>query len=193
MYSNLNGAPEPLLSAADIRIKGVHNLENVMAASLMALLCGADPGHIKDAVSGFYGLAHRMEFVRELGGASYYNDSKGTNVPASARSIESFSAPIVLIAGGKDKHTGYDGLLAASKGRVRHFVLIGQAAGCISLALGGAFPFSMAQNMDDAVRKAKGLANKGDVVLLSPACSSYDMFRNFEERGEAFKRAVRSL
>ena len=164
-----------------------------MAAALIGLLCGAEAGHVKEAVSGFSGLAHRMEFIREFKGVAYYNDSKGTNVPASARSIESFSAPIVLIAGGKDKHTGYEGLIKAAAGRVRHFVLIGQAAGYISEALGGAFPFTMAQSMDDAVGKAAGLANQGDVVLLSPACSSYDMFRNFEERGEVFKRAVLAL
>jgi len=182
----------PILEAGDIRIKGVHNLENAMAASAMALLAGCPPEAAAGVLREFQGLDHRLEFVRELGGVRYVNDSKGTNVGAVVKSLESFSQPVVLIAGGRDKAGDFSALRPLMD-RVKAVVLIGEAAGKIRDALSDLVQCVPAGSMEDAVRKARELAAAGDVVLLSPACASFDMFRDFEDRGRRFEKAVMDL
>jgi UDP-N-acetylmuramoylalanine--D-glutamate ligase len=187
------GAQGVIMRADQVRIKGVHNLENAMAASAVALAAGAPPEAVRQALAEFAGLEHRLEFVRELGGVRYINDSKGTNVGAVVKSLESFTGPVVLIAGGRDKKGDFPALRPFVKGRVKAVVLMGEASEKIKLAIGDLAECVPAVDMPDAVRKARGLARSGDVVLLSPACASFDMFRDFEDRGRAFKRAVTEL
>lgn len=191
---DLPGARDGLLINKDeIRIKGVHNLENSMAAALMALTAGAGPGAVAGALREFAGLPHRLETVRELGGVTYVNDSKGTNVGAVVKSLESFDRPVVLIAGGRDKGADFSGLVRPVSERVRAVVLIGEAAPVMAGALMGAAEIHVSGDMKDAVRAAAGIAKEGDVVLLSPACASFDMFDDFEHRGERFNEEVSAL
>jgi UDP-N-acetylmuramoylalanine--D-glutamate ligase len=185
--------PFPLMRAEEIKIKGVHNLENAMAASAMALLAGCPAGAVIDALREFPGLEHRLEFVRELNGVSYFNDSKGTNVGAVMKSLESFSSPIILIAGGRDKAGDFTVLRHLIKERVKAAVLIGEAAGKMRKAFGDVTETIMAADFRDAVEAAQRAAEKGDVVLLSPACASFDMFLNFEDRGRKFKEFVKEM
>lgn len=177
----------------DLALKGVHNEENVMAAVLAALTTGVTPPMIKEVLRHFKGLAHRVEFVREAGGVAYYDDSKGTNIGAVAAALKGFARPVVLIAGGVDKGGDYHDIDAVIKARVKAVVAIGQAAGAIADAWGPICPVKQAASMEDAVAKAAGLARRGDVVLLSPACSSFDMFRDYKERGDRFQHAVKAL
>lgn len=194
LHINLPGMDMELMKAADIRIKGVHNLENAMAASLMALLAGAGPEAIAEVLREFPGLEHRMEFVRELDGITYINDSKGTNPPATLRSIESFGKnPIVLIGGGRDKKGDFESLRDAVKEHARALVLMGEASGKMKGALEGTTQILMAGSLRDALKAAKGAARKGDVVLFSPACASFDMFKDYEDRGRKFKEEVMLL
>ena len=182
-----------LVSAADIRIKGVHNLENAMAASAMALLAGCPVRAVTDSLREFPGLEHRLELVREFEGVKYINDSKGTNVGAVLKSIESFSEPLILIAGGRDKAGDFSGLRESVSRKVKTLVLIGEASDKIQAALGDVTRTVMARDLGDAVAAARTVAQAGDVVLLSPACASFDMFRDFEDRGRQFKRIVMDL
>jgi UDP-N-acetylmuramoylalanine--D-glutamate ligase len=187
------GQNSKLLDTEAIRIKGVHNLENAMASSAMALLAGCPVGAVAEALQEFPGLEHRLEFVRELDGVKYVNDSKGTNVGAVMKSLEGFSSPVVLIAGGRDKAGDFSQLRPVIQGRVKALVLIGEAAGKIRGAVGDLTETVIAADMTEAVIKARSMAEKGGVVLLSPACASFDMFRDFEDRGVQFKKVVRGL
>ncbi|NJD55019.1 MAG: UDP-N-acetylmuramoyl-L-alanine--D-glutamate ligase [Nitrospirae bacterium] len=187
------GSPLQLVDAADIRIKGVHNLENAMAASAMALLAGCPVQAVIDSLREFPGLEHRLELVRELGGVKYINDSKGTNVGAVLKSIESFAEPLILIAGGRDKAGDFTQLKDLVSRKVKALVLIGEAAGKIRDAIGAQTTTVMAKDLRDAVERSRGMAAAGDVVLLSPACASFDMFRDFEDRGRQFKQIVTDL
>jgi UDP-N-acetylmuramoylalanine--D-glutamate ligase len=141
----------------------------------------------------FPGLPHRVEFVRSVAGVSYYNDSKGTNVGAVLAALDGFPEPVVLIAGGKDKGVDFRPLRAALGRKARAVVLLGEASGRMARELAGAAPITVAGTLSQAVRAAAEAARKGDAVVFSPACSSFDMFRNFEERGEAFRKAVEEL
>ncbi len=183
----------PFITAEEIRIKGVHNLENAMAASAMALLAGCPSGAVIESLKEFGGLEHRLEFVRELDGVRYVNDSKGTNVGAVMKSIESFDDPVVLIAGGRDKAGDFSALRDLVSKKVRALVLIGEAAEKIKKALGDVAETVMAADLKDAVVICREKAVKGDVVLLSPACASFDMFSDFEDRGRQFKKIVKEL
>ncbi|TAN43629.1 MAG: UDP-N-acetylmuramoyl-L-alanine--D-glutamate ligase [Nitrospirae bacterium] len=185
--------PIVLIGTDEIGIQGVHNLENAMAASAMALLAGCSPEAVRSSLREFRGLEHRLEAVRELEGVRYVNDSKGTNVDAVLKSIESFHGPIVLIAGGRDKAGDFKALRDLVSRKVRAVVLIGEAAGKIAEAIGGLTEILSAQNMHEAVALSRSKARPGDVVLLSPACASFDMFRDFEDRGRQFKRSVMEL
>lgn len=185
--------PFPLLRAEEIKIKGVHNLENAMAASAMALLAGCPAWAVIDALREFPGLEHRLEFVRDLNGVSYFNDSKGTNVGAVMKSIESFSVPIILIAGGRDKAGDFTVLRHLIRERVKTAVLIGEASEKMRKAFGDVTETIMAADFRDAVEAARRVAEKGDIVLLSPACASFDMFLNFEDRGRTFKKLVKEM
>ena len=191
--SELRTQNSELVGADEIKIKGVHNLENAMAASAMALLAGCSPEAVAAALREFPGLEHRLEFVRELAGVKYMNDSKGTNVGAVLKSIEGFLEPVILIAGGRDKAGDFGQLRPLVREKVKALVLIGEAAEKIKGALGDLTDTVLASDLHDAVKRARELARRGDVVLLSPACASFDMFRDFEDRGHQFKKIVGGL
>lgn len=177
----------------DIRIQGVHNLENALAAAAISLYAGADGESVAAVLRAFPGLEHRLEFVREKDGVTFINDSKGTNVGAVLKSVAGFSQPVILIAGGLDKGSDFTPLYDLFKQKVKLLVLIGKAADKISQTIGSATKTVFAQTLEDAVRLASTQAARGDVVLLSPACASFDMFRDFEDRGRQFKKAVQEL
>jgi UDP-N-acetylmuramoylalanine--D-glutamate ligase len=183
----------PLIAVDEIKIKGVHNLENAMAASAMALLAGCPFEAVAESLKEFPGLEHRLEFVRDMNGVRYFNDSKGTNVGAVIKSLESFTEPIILIAGGRDKAGDFSQLGNLAKERVKAIVLIGEAKEKIKKALGDFTMTVIAKDLQEAVHLSQSIAVKGDVVLLSPACASFDMFIDFEDRGRQFKKIVMEL
>ncbi len=174
------------------RITGVHNIENIMAALASTLLLGCDAERALAAVEGFAGLPHRMELVRELAGVRYYEDSKATNVGSVEKALASLT-DITLIAGGKDKGGAYAPLAPLVKERVRHMILIGEAKERMAQELGSLTDTRMATTLDEAVELAAQLTEPGGVVLFSPACSSFDMFRDYEERARRFRDAVNAL
>lgn len=173
-------------------MKGAHNVENAMAAVAVAVLCGLEQGQIEEGLRTYRPLAHRIEWVGEIEGVAFYDDSKATNPDATLRALDAFCRPVVLIAGGLNK--GLDlKVLSQKASRLRAVVALGEAAEEIEEAFRGLVPVVRACDMGEAVREAYGLAERGDIVLLSPACASFDMFKDYKERGEAFKRAVREL
>ncbi|MBI5524797.1 MAG: UDP-N-acetylmuramoyl-L-alanine--D-glutamate ligase [Deltaproteobacteria bacterium] len=175
------------------RIPGRHNAENAAAALAAARLCGAPPAAVAEALNTFAGLEHRIEFVADRGGAAWYNDSKATNVDSVAVSLGSLDRPIVWIAGGRHKGAPYAPLRDLVAGRVKAGLLIGESAPLIAADLDGAAPFTMCGTLENAVKAAAEAAAPGDAVLLSPACSSYDQFADYEERGRVFKTLVKAL
>ena len=182
-------ARDPL--PAEPRIPGEHNRENAAAASAAARAAGIDDEAIAAALRRFQGVPHRLELVVERGGIRYVNDSKATNVAAALRAIAAFEAPLVLIAGGRAKGESFRPLAEAAAGRVRHALVIGEAATELAAELRRAGVSAEERGeLADAVAAATAAARRGDVVLLSPACASYDQFANFEERGDAFRRLV---
>jgi UDP-N-acetylmuramoylalanine--D-glutamate ligase len=182
-----------LFPVSAITLKGAHNVENVLAACAMAILAGAAPESLEESIRKFKGVEHRIEWVAEMDGIQYYNDSKATNVDATIKSIEAFAGNIHLILGGRDKAGDFTALRPLVQERVKHIVLIGEAAGKIRKALDGAVDMSDASSMEDAVSHCRNFAKPGDTVLLAPACASFDMFQNYEHRGHAFKNAVLGL
>jgi len=184
---------EAICRVDEIRITGVHNLENALAASALALAAGADRTSVAAVLREFPGLEHRLEFVREKDGVTYINDSKGTNVGAVVKSVEGFTQPVILIAGGLDKGSDFTPLAGLFRRKVKLLILIGKAADKMAAALGGASETVIAKTLRDAVQLGHDRARPGDVVLLSPACASFDMFRDFEDRGRQFKDAVKDL
>jgi UDP-N-acetylmuramoylalanine--D-glutamate ligase len=182
-----------LIDADEIRIKGVHNLENAMGAAAMALLANCPPEAVRESMREFGGLEHRLELVRELDGVKYINDSKGTNTGAVVKSLESFREPLVLIAGGRDKAGDFSVLRGPVSQRVRAVILIGEASAKIKEALEDVTETVMAKNLAEAVELSRRMSEKGGVVLLSPACASFDMFRDYEDRGRQFKKLVMEL
>lgn len=176
-----------------VKIQGVHNVENMMAAIAAAKAIGIPAEIIQQTLEEFPGLEHRLEFVREKDGVRYYNDSKGTNVGAVVKSLASFSVPVILLAGGVDKGGDYGVLREGVGKRVKRLVLFGAAKKMIAKALGALAETVIVDDMEAAVRDAHQHARPGDVVLLSPACSSFDMFRNYAERGRIFKSLVQAL
>jgi UDP-N-acetylmuramoylalanine--D-glutamate ligase len=169
---------------------GRHNQANALAALLAGRLAGATPAQAQSALLAFRPLEHRMELVAETGGVAYYDDSKGTNVGAVVASLDGFPRPVVLIAGGRDKGGDYAPLAAVLQKFGRAAVLIGEAADKMQAAFAGKLPIERAATMDDAVEAARRLAQPGDAVVLSPACSSFDMFRDYKHRAEVFRAAV---
>jgi UDP-N-acetylmuramoylalanine--D-glutamate ligase len=178
---------------SEIPLRGEHNVENVLAACVAAHLAGAEPAAIANGVKTFRGVEHRLEFVRDIGGVAFYNDSKATNVDAALKAIEAFPGPLVVILGGKDKGSPYTALGDALRTRGRAALLIGESAEKIAADLGGSVASVKAGTLDRAVQLAADRAEPGDVVLLAPACSSFDQFENYEERGRAFKQLVAQL
>jgi len=181
---------EEKYSLAKTPLKGVHNVENMMAALTAARIFGCSKKAIQGALNRFKGLEHRLEFVRETGGVRFYNDSKGTNVGSVVKSLQSFSEPVILIAGGKDKNGDLSPLEGLIRKRVKHLILIGEAKERMNRELGGLTDTVIAKSMEEAVLMARRKAKPGEVVLLSPACSSFDMFKDYKERGKIFKEAV---
>lgn len=183
---------EARFPTSDFKLKGVHNLENIMAALAASLLLGCRPEESFICVRDFGALHHRMEFVREVRGVSYFEDSKATNVGSVVKALESFDR-ITLIAGGKDKGGSYAPLAPLVKERVLHLILIGEAAGRMDEELGNLTDTRRAASMEDAVRLAAEITEAGGTVLMSPACSSFDMFRDYEERAQLFISSVMKL
>jgi UDP-N-acetylmuramoylalanine--D-glutamate ligase len=193
IFFRAEGAEVPLARRDQISLRGEHNVENVLAACAAAYLAGAAPAAIASGVQTFRGVEHRLEFVAEIGGVSFYNDSKATNVDAALKAIEAFPGPVLVILGGKDKGSPYTPLREPLQGRARLAILIGAAAEKIAAELAGAVPVEQAGTLDRAVGLAFERAQPGDTVLLAPACSSFDQFENYEQRGRVFKAAVAKL
>lgn len=178
----------------NLALRGRHNVYNSLAAAVAARVAEVRSDIVRESLESFEGVPHRLETVREADGIRWVNDSKATNVNAVWYALESFSAPIVLIMGGRDKGNSYESLKPLVSSRVKALVSIGESARTVDRELGSLVKDNViADGMDDAVRLASLLARSGDVVLLSPACSSFDMFSNFEERGETFRRLVNDL
>src|SRR5204862_2522498 len=174
--AKLNGHVEEICPLSEIRLRGQHNVENVLAATACALWLGLPAEAIRRAVGRFRAVEHRIEFVRDVRGVQFYNDSKGTNVDSSIKALESFTERVVLIAGGKGKGQDFTPLAAAARGRVGHVVTIGEDGPKIAAAMSAAgIPSSAAPTMAAAIEAARAQAGAGDVVLLSPACASFDM------------------
>jgi UDP-N-acetylmuramoylalanine--D-glutamate ligase len=184
---------EERFSLARAKIQGVHNVENLMAAIAAAKAAGVTASEIQKVIDGFAGLEHRLEFVREKAGVRYFNDSKGTNVGAVVKSLAGFSAPVLLLAGGVDKGGDYAPLEGEIKRTVKKLILFGAAKEKIRASLGHLTDTVVVENIEAAVRDSYKSSRSGDVVLLSPACSSFDMFRDYTERGKRFKALVQEL
>lgn len=182
-----------LMETSDIRLRGEFNLENVLAAAAAACVLGAGFGSIRRAAREFYGVEHRLEFVGELKGVEFYNDSKATSVDATLKALSSFERGVHLILGGKDKGAPYAPLRGLLEGRAKEVLVIGAASERIKNELAGAAELVDAGDLETAVRRAFDRARSGDVILLAPACSSFDQFENFEHRGRAFKDLVERL
>jgi UDP-N-acetylmuramoylalanine--D-glutamate ligase len=186
----IDGSEIPLARRDEISLRGEHNVENVLASCAASYLAGADPAAIASGVKSFKGVEHRLEFVAEISGVSYFNDSKATNVDAALKAIEAFPGPLLVILGGKDKGSPYAPLREPLRQRARAAILIGAAAEKIASELSDTLPLHRAGTLDRAVEYAMETAKPGDVVLLAPACSSFDQFENYEHRGRAFKDLV---
>jgi UDP-N-acetylmuramoylalanine--D-glutamate ligase len=185
-----------LMQRDEMILKGMHNVENVLAALAAGLACGADPGSMRETIRTFKPVEHRLEFVSEIRGVRFYNDSKATSVDATLKALEAFSQEsgnVVLILGGRGKRAPYAPLGPIVKEKVSVIVLIGEDADTIESELGSLTQTRRATDMFDAVRIGFEAAKAGDVVLLAPACASFDMFKSFEHRGEVFKQAVAEL
>ena len=195
MVRGLDGVEMALIEERDLPLPGRHNMENALAAAMAAILVGASPEAVRQGLRSFSGVEHRIELcgTRESDGVRFFNDSKATNLDSLEKALASFDEPIVLIAGGRDKNSDYDTLRSLVKERVAHLVTVGEAAPLIEKSWGGDVTWERATSMKDAVRRAAATARAGHVVLLSPACTSYDMYANFEERGRDFKVCVRKL
>jgi len=181
-----------ILQVSEIPLKGAHNLENVLAAVCAGALMGCTPEKIRKAVHEFKAVEHRLEFTATISGVDYYNDSKATNVDATIKALESFPANIHLILGGKDKGSDYTVLNDLIRQRVKRIYTIGAAAAKIESQVKGA-EVVHAETLENAVRKAHATAQSGDIVLLAPACASFDQFKSYEHRGKMFKEIVASL
>lgn len=186
-------ADKMLLNTAELKIRGQHNFANALAALALGSGIGLPMEAMLDALKEFPGLEHRTQWVAEINGVSWFNDSKGTNVGATLAAIEGLPGKHVLIAGGQGKGADFSPLREIAAQRLRAVVLLGEDAEKIALALNGVVPVEFAADMEQAVRLADGLAQQGDNVLLSPACASFDMFNGFAHRGEVFMKAVREL
>jgi UDP-N-acetylmuramoylalanine--D-glutamate ligase len=193
IVSTLRGRADELVAVQEMGIQGVHNIENAMAAAAAALVSGSGLDAVRSALREFRGLPHRMESVGEVKGVRFINDSKGTNIGAVIRSLQSLDKPIHLIAGGRSKGTGYHPLRELVVERVKTLVLIGDAAPEMEEDLRGTTEIRRSDTLEEAVQTAYAQAGRGEFVLLSPGCASFDMFENFEERGRCFADAVRRL
>ena len=193
-YRDISGKVYKVMGVKDIPLPGAHNLENVLGSVLACILEGIDFEKIAKRVKTFKGVEHRIEFVRELKGVSYYNDSKGTNPDSTIKAIQAFDKNIVLIAGGYNKNIDFRPLFEVMKFRVKHLVLMGETRDILkSMATEFEIPYTLVSNMKEAVDVSKNMAINGEIVLLSPACASWDMYKNYEERGREFKEIVKVI
>jgi UDP-N-acetylmuramoylalanine--D-glutamate ligase len=183
---------EQIINIADLNVIGLHNIENALAAIAAVQPFEVSGKACRKALERFEGLKHRMELVARIDGVDYYNDSKATNVEATVMSLKGLDRRVVLILGGKDKGSDFS-LLLPELGKVSEIVTIGQAAALIEEAIGSAAPMTRARTMSEAVEMARDRASEGEIVLLSPACASFDMFDDFEDRGEVFRSCVQEL
>jgi UDP-N-acetylmuramoylalanine--D-glutamate ligase len=184
---------ERLMRGAEIPLIGIHNQENIMASSLVGHIFGLSLQQIKESIKGFKGLEHRLEKVLTIKGVDFYNDSKATNVDAALKSIQSFDRKIILILGGRDKGGDFYKLAKAIREKVKKIILIGEAREKIARALNNTGPSESVSSLKEAVRAGYSEAGPGEVILLAPACTSFDMFQSFEERGKVFKQEVFAL
>jgi UDP-N-acetylmuramoylalanine--D-glutamate ligase len=187
------GEELPVIDTTEIKLRGVHNQENIMAAAIAAHLAGARLPVIRKTIRSFRGLEHRLEKVRTLRGILFVNDSKATTVEATIKAIQSFDRPVILILGGRDKGGDFSPLRRALRRNVKKVLLIGEARDKIRKAIAGVCPIEEASSFRALVEKGYQAARRGEVVLLAPACTSWDMFKNFEERGRVFKKEVNRL
>ena len=183
----------PLMPVAALKISGRHNAANALATLALGDALRLPMAPMLDELREFTGLPHRAQWVADISGVRYINDSKGTNVGATLAAVNGLAGPLIVIAGGDGKGQDFTPLAAAFRGKVRTTVLLGRDAGLIETALAGICHVARAQNMQEAVRSAARFAKAGDTVLLSPACSSLDMFRDYAQRGNAFAAAVQEL
>ncbi|MBM7614589.1 UDP-N-acetylmuramoyl-L-alanine--D-glutamate ligase [Alkaliphilus hydrothermalis] len=191
----LDGRKERVLAANEIKMPGDHNLENALAATAMAFLVGINVESIAESLRTFGGVEHRTEYVGEVNGVAFINDSKGTNPDASINAVKGIKAPIILLAGGMDKGNDYTEFIEAFNGKVKKMVVYGETAEKIyETAKGLNFhQVTKVKDLEEAVKLAYGVATEGDTILLSPACASWDMYKNFEERGKHFKEIVSNI
>jgi UDP-N-acetylmuramoylalanine--D-glutamate ligase len=188
-----DGQETAVLPLSDINLKGAHNLENVLAAVCISMIAGCAPDQVRKAVAEFHGVEHRLELTATIQGVAFYNDSKATNVDATIKALESFPENIHLILGGKDKGSDYTLLNPLLRTRTKRTYLIGAAAEKIAAQIQGATPIVYSGTLEQAVRQAFDAAASGDIVLLAPACASFDQFENYEQRGRVFKELVAAL
>jgi len=184
--------PERLFTGL-FSLPGMFNLENLLAAALCGMTIGIDSSAIQKTADEFRGLPNRLELVGEIDGVAFYNDSKATNVDAAVRAVTTFRRPLILIAGGRHKGADYSPLISASRGRVKKAIFLGEAKDLLASSFEGAVPFITVKDMDEAVSMSFSIAESGDAVLLAPACSSFDMFSDYSERGRVYKAAVERL
>ena len=176
-----------------INIPGKHNIDNILASVAASYLAGTKKSVIEKVISGFKGVEHRIEFVKEINGVKYYNDSKGTNVDSTKVALESFNKNIQLILGGQDKGSPYKPIFNLIKKKVKNIFLIGEATNIIKKQLKGSAPMIECETLKNAIKKIHSVAQKGDIVLFSPACASFDQFNDFEHRGREFKKFVLAI
>jgi len=189
----LGGRSMGLLRPEEMSLRGMHNDYNALAAALVARLAGVGPASVRATLRNFKGVEHRLELVRELDGVRYINDSKATNVDSVWYALQAYDQPIVLLLGGRDKGNDYGRLLDPVKRSVRHLIAIGESASTVEEAFRGTVAITRASSMEQAVGIAHRLSRRGDIVLLSPACASFDWFENYEHRGRTFKELVWQL
>jgi len=180
---------EVLFNKADLKIVGRHNLQNAMIAAGLAYKLGASATNIKNTISSFEGVEHRIEYVETIDGVKYYNDSKGTNTDSTVTALKAFDQPVILLAGGHDKHTGFKELEAQTS-KIKKLITFGETKYELAKLTDDSI---VCENMEEALNTAREYAKDGDIILLSPACSSYDQFKNFEQRGQIFKELVRKF
>jgi UDP-N-acetylmuramoylalanine--D-glutamate ligase len=191
-----NGKEKILTTRDAMNLRGMHNIQNVLASLAAGLACGASPDSMRETIRDFKAVEHRLEFVAEIEGVKFYNDSKATSVDAALKALEALSeeaGEIILILGGRGKNAPYEPLAELIEKKVRHLVLIGEDADNIESQLKKSAEIIRADSLEDAVSKSFSNAEIGDSVLLAPACASFDMFKSFEERGTVFKKQVQSL
>jgi UDP-N-acetylmuramoylalanine--D-glutamate ligase len=193
IYFRDSGSEHEIMPLAEVPLKGAHNLENALAGISIGMLAGCQPEQIRQAVCDFKAVEHRLEFVARISSVDYYNDSKATNVDATIKALESFAANIHLILGGKDKGSDYTVLNELLRQRVKRVYTIGAAAAKIESQIKSAAQIEHAETLENAIKLAGDAALPGDVVLLAPACASFDQFQSYEHRGRIFKQIVHAL